>query len=236
MRSKSRGTIVCVEYRARLVAQLADRVARRDVGQREHARRRRRRRARPRRGRSSGAVSRRASASSSHERRLVDEQVGLVGDERASCRSRRGVAGEHDAPAAARLAHHLLGRVDAVLTVSPRCEAAEVGAGRDAELLRALRVEAAGALVLDQRVADRAPAVVDRERGDPVAVAVELVVRLQLARASTGKACWPITGRARRTAARGRAARRPSAAARAGAARTSSACPAGRARGRRGSG
>ena len=52
------------------------------------------------------------------------------------------------------------------LTVSPRLQAAEVGAGRDAEPRGGLGVEAPGPVVLGERVAVRAHAVLDRERRD----------------------------------------------------------------------
>ena len=76
---------------------------------------------------------------SSGERRLVDEQVGAVGD-RADHVAGRGVAGDDDLAAAAGLAQHLLGPH---LALAPdrlaALEAAEVGPGLHAQLAGALR-------------------------------------------------------------------------------------------------
>ena len=56
----------------------------------------------------------------------------------------------------------------------------EIRAGLDAQLERPPLVEAPESLVLDQRVPIRAHAMGGLERGDPVAVALELLVRLEL--------------------------------------------------------
>src|SRR4051794_32237126 len=76
------------------------------------------------------------------ERRLVDEDVGLVGDHLEHLRRAR-VAGDDDLAARPVGADDLLGR-DAVDRLAA-LEAAEVRAGRDAEALRERGVEAAGA-------------------------------------------------------------------------------------------
>ena len=127
-----------------------------------------------------GAVQRRGGALGVlvQERRLVDEHVGAVGgdDDRVG---RRRVTADDDAPAGARLAHDLLGRdvVDRLAAL----QAAEVGPRHHAEALRELGVEAAGARVLDERVAERGPAVADGERDDLEVVAAHRLVGLEVA-------------------------------------------------------
>ena len=122
----------------------------------------------------------------------MHEQVGLEGDQ-ARHLAGRCVAGEHDAPAAPRLAHDLVG-VDAVDGLA-LLEAAEVRPRLDAELASALGVERPRARVLDQRVAERADAVVGLVCGDPVAVALDLLVAGSSSYSSTGNPTRPMIGR-----------------------------------------
>ena len=65
-------------------------------------------------------------------------------------------------------------------TSSPCWSRPKSGPERHAELARPHRVELARARILHERVAEARPAVVHVEGGDPVAVALELVVRLEL--------------------------------------------------------
>ena len=90
------------------------------------------------------------------ERRLVDEHVGLVrGDPHRVARHR--VPGDDDlAPGAAR-AHHLLGLTPRI--VSPRCTRPNSGPGVSPRRGRLRRVEGAGPLRLEQRVAKRGASV-----------------------------------------------------------------------------
>ena len=67
-----------------------------------------------------------------------------------------------------------------MLTSSPRLQRSSLGPGRDAERVRHVDVEAAWSLPLDQCVADRRDAVVDREHPQLVAVAGEHVARHEL--------------------------------------------------------
>ena len=90
----------------------------------------------------------------------------------------RGVAGVDDPAARSVLADDLLGR-DAVDGLAA-LEAAEVGAFGDAEAPRGLDVEAARAVVLDERVAERLDAVLDGEARDDEAVEADLLVGLEL--------------------------------------------------------
>ncbi len=59
-------------------------------------------------------------------------------------------------------------------------QCAALGAGRDAERLGCLDIEAAGPFVLDERVAHRRDTVLDREDEDAIAVALERLARPQL--------------------------------------------------------
>ena len=112
------------------------------------------------------------------ERGLVHEQVGFVcGDLQRL--ARRGVAREDDLAPLAFGAHDLLGQ-DAADGLAA-LQAAEVGAGLDAELLGELGVEVAGARVLDDRVAEGdGRAVADGHGGDQVTVALDALRRLEL--------------------------------------------------------
>ena len=203
-RSKSRGTITFSNCGPGLVAHLAAGVARRDVREREHVHAGRGGQLRRLGG---GRVARLRGALGVllHEGRLVHQQVGLPGHE-ARHVARRGVAGEDDLAAAARLPHHLVGPHAVHLLAA--LEPAEVGPELDAQLARALGVELARPRILDERVAERRPAVVDLERGDPVAVALELVVRLELDQLEREGEPPDHRRRAARTGAPARAARR----------------------------
>ena len=93
-----------------------------------------------------------------------------------------GVPADHHLATGARRAHHLLRRDRAVRAghrLAP-LEAPEVRPGRHPELARAGVVEAARALLLDQRVPVRAGAVLDGEGGDRVAVAAQGLGGLEL--------------------------------------------------------
>ena len=110
------------------------------------------------------------------ERRLVHQQVGVARDEGEPL-ARRRVARNHDAPSRPRRADYLVGgdAVDRLATL----EAPEVGPGADTQRRGRVCIEAAGALVLDERVAEARPAVLDRERLDLVAVERNNVVPLE---------------------------------------------------------
>ncbi len=99
--------------------------------------------------------------------RLVDQQVCLMGGD-GSQLARRGVAGDHDLAASARLADHLFRRDSADRLAF--LEAREVRPRLHAESLRLLGIEAAEAVVLDERVAEGAHTVLDLERADLVSV------------------------------------------------------------------
>ena len=106
----------------------------------------------------------RALALVGEERRLVHEEVraGRGVDDR---RRRRGVAGEDDLPARARLAENVGRRDDAPVGERHALAALEKSAltsVRHAEPGRLVDVEPPGTLVLDEGVADRGDAVVDR--------------------------------------------------------------------------
>src|ERR1700684_3870350 len=93
--------------------------------------------------------------------------------------ARLGVAGQDDLAPLALRPHDLLGR-DAVDRLAA-LQAAEVGAGLDAEARCELRVEMAGARSLDDRVAERRRgSVADWNRGDQVAVALHRLGPLEL--------------------------------------------------------
>ena len=112
----------------------------------------------------------------------MDEQVGLVRG-LTTTRGRRGVAGQHDLAArSSRAEHRVGGDHPAVASVigSPPWSNPTLPAGRDAERVRGVDVEAAGPLVLDERVADRGDAVIDGERLDAVLAALERLPRLEL--------------------------------------------------------
>ena len=116
------------------------------------------------------------------EGRLVDEHVGALG-EGANRLGRRGVAGDDDAASGSRCTDDRVRGEDAAVGERDRLAAlqrAALGPVRDAERLGRLDVEAAGPLVLDERVADRRDAVLDREDEDAVAVALERLARAQL--------------------------------------------------------
>ena len=147
--SKSRGSSQAGEHRPSLVAQLAAAVARRDVGQREQLHLGVRRDLRClRSGRVSGQA--RPIALLLPEGRLMDQQVGRVGGDRERLAG-RGVAGDDDLAARARLADHLLGAHAGNGLAA--LQASEIGSGRDAQYRRELGVEASRPRVLDQHVA-----------------------------------------------------------------------------------
>ena len=138
------------------------------------------------RGLAGGRVQRlpRALALVGEERRLVDEHVRAPGrlDDRG--RGRR-VPAEHELATGPRRAEHLLRRHDRTVGERHRLSALEPPAlrpVRDAELVRDLHVEAARPLVLDERVAERRHAVVDRERLERVAAPLEPRARVELDR------------------------------------------------------
>ena len=112
---------------------------------------------------------------------IVHEQLGLVGGHPGHL-ARRGVPGDHDLAAAARLAHHLLG---ANLAVAPLhglagLKPAEVGAGLDPQARRQLGVEAPRPLVLDQRVAVGADLMLDLEAAHLVALVANRLALVEL--------------------------------------------------------
>src|SRR3954452_9498258 len=111
------------------------------------------------------------------ERRLVDEDVGLVGDHLEHLR-RAGGARDEEPWGPAVGADDLLGR-DAVDRLAA-LEAAEVRAGRDPEALGELGVEAPGPRVLDEGVRERRAAVARVDRVDLVAAALDHLARLEL--------------------------------------------------------
>ena len=111
------------------------------------------------------------------EGRLVDEHVGRVGVDLGRL-ARPRVARDDDPPPRPLRADDLLGLDAADLLAA--LEAAEVRPLRHAERPRGGRVEAAGAVVLHERVAVGGAAVLDRERGDEVAAEADLLVGLEL--------------------------------------------------------
>ena len=171
--------------------------------------------ARPPGARSSGAVSARALGLLVEERRLVHEQVGVVGDEPRSSRTGAVSPESTTLAAAPRLAHHLLGR-DAVRPSRRAAGGRSRGPASTPSSRGALGVEAPGR-GRPRRARSRGRARGGRpRRRDPVAVALELVVRLELDAARAGRSSRPITRRsALEQRARARAGRRRSAAARA---------------------
>ena len=203
MRSKSRGTIGVGEHRARLVAQLAAGVARRECVSASSRPRPRSRARRPARA-VECRVSRARSASSSVKvaswtsrsapwRRRASCRTARCRRESTSLRPRRGSP------------MHLLGphAVDRLAAL----EAPKSGPGVTPSSRCLLGVEAARAARPRQRVAERRHAVVDREGRDPVAVALELLVGLQLDQASSNGVAAPTSGAQRRRTARLQAAR-----------------------------
>src|SRR3954452_3439534 len=164
------------EHRARLVADLAAAVAGGDVGQREQ----------PDVGLAGdlgrlagGAVAglERAVSRLLGERRLVDEHVGADRGG-ADHVARRGVAGDDDGAAGARRPDDLLG-ADAVAALAA-LQAPEVGPERHPARRGELGVEAPGALVLDDGVAEGLQPVADVERADLVAVVAHGLAGLEL--------------------------------------------------------
>ncbi len=106
------------------------------------------------------------------------EHVGFVGGDGQGI-ARRRVARDHDLAALAIGAHHLVGRhaPDRFAAL----QTAEVGPRADAELLGDLGVQVAGTSVLDQHVpVGGGPFVVDRDRGDPVPLALNCLSGAQL--------------------------------------------------------
>ena len=150
--------------------------------------------------------------------------------------ARRGVAGDHDLAARPRSGPITCSGAHAVDGLAA-LQAPEVGPGRDAELLGELGVEAARARVLDERVAEgAAPRWRTGNARDHVAVALDASRRARARRSSARRAGARRRPRiASHQLAQCRAARRRSAARRGRAGRTTSASPAARASGRRGS-
>ena len=113
---------------------------------------------------------------------VVDEQLGAAGG--LDRRLRRGPVSPviTTVRPGRGLPHHLLGR-DRARGALDRLAALQRGEGRafgHAEPLRRLEVEAARALVLDQRVAAGADAVLDLEGADLGALELDHVARLEL--------------------------------------------------------
>src|SRR5919199_2695287 len=114
--------------------------------------------------------------------RLVDEEIGLArGLEDFAARSR--IAGEDDLSPRPRRAEHLLWRDRAALRKGnglAGLEAAEERPSRDAQAACPVEVEAARARVLDEAVAVRRDAVLDREGEDPVIRPLDPLARTKL--------------------------------------------------------
>src|SRR5205807_4634290 len=165
-----------LEHRARLLADLPAGVAGGDVDEREQAYVGV---ARDRRGPRGGRVPRLGGAVSLllEEGRLVNEQVRSVRGDAHGLGRRRVARHEDLAPGAGR-PDHLLGRhaVDRLAVL----EAPEVRSGPHAEPLGGLGVEFARALVLPKYEAERRNAVLDADRGHRVAIAANLVRRVEL--------------------------------------------------------
>ena len=219
--SRSRaGTIVRSNTSAGLVAQLARRRSATRRGSARASSPRPRRPARRRRARSSGPSPPRARPrprrrwprARAGRRRCATSARHLA---RRACRRRAPpCARAASRPAPARRRH-------------PVRRSRRAGAGRSrgpgvtpSSRARA-SVEAPGPLVLDQRVAQRRHAVVHLVGGDPVAVAVQLVVRLQLDQPTPRRAGCRRSGRERPNSRLSPAGRTRSAGARAGAGRRS---------------
>jgi putative nucleotidyltransferase with HDIG domain len=116
------------------------------------------------------------------ERRFVDEDVRVLRslEHGAGCPR---VPGEDDLPPGPGWTEHLfrahrgpIGKLDGLAALQPP----EERPLRDAETLRLLEVEAAGARLLDERVPVRRQTVLDGERLDPVVLPHDALARLQL--------------------------------------------------------
>src|SRR4051812_31551324 len=165
-----------LEDLARLVADVAREVPRREVGEGEELHARVAGYPRCLRGSRVPGLAR-ASALVLTERRLVHEQVGAVGVDLDRLH-RGGVAGVDDPPARTVGPDDLLGpdAVDGLAAL----QAAEVRAFGDAQRACRLDVEAPRPVVLDERVAIGLDAVVDREGGDREVLPADLLVVLEL--------------------------------------------------------
>ena len=236
-RSKSRGTIVRSNTARASSRSSPPRVARREVGEREQPHLGLRAPARPPARAVEWRVSARALGLLGEEGRLVHEQVGAVRRPRWS--SRTGAV----SPASTTLRprrvapEHLLGRRTPP-TVSPRWRRPKSGPGATpSSLARGRGRSGPGGRPPRARSRSAAAPVVDREGGDRGSR------RARAASSASSSMMLHLEGGAPDRSAPappaalpGRAARARSAALAAAQARTSSACPAGRARGRRGSG
>ena len=165
------------EDRARLVADEADRVAGREVREREH-----RHAGLPgecgRLGRGRVAGLGRPVVLLLGERRLVQQQVGLVAGDLQRLAG-RGVARDNDLAPRARRPEHLL-RANAADYLAP-LQLPELGSLDHAERGGGLRVELPGPLVLVDHVPERLPAAMrHRHRRDRVAVAGQQVTGREL--------------------------------------------------------
>ena len=133
-------------------------------------------------GARSSARSRGALALVLEERRLVDEQIGA--GRRLDDRSRRrGVPGDHELPAGPGGPSTSSGCTIAAAGERDRLAAPAgrpLGAGGTPSASAASTSKRPGRVVLDERIADRRDAVVDGERHEAVAVAVERVAGLEL--------------------------------------------------------
>ena len=122
----------------------------------------------------------------------MDQQVRLVCGH-AGHLAGRGVPDDDELAAAAPLAHHLRGLhpVHRLAALQP----AEVRPGLHTQLAGASLVEAPGTVLLDERVAVCGHAVLHREGGDRVAVALERRGWARAPTRSSGNGVRPITGR-----------------------------------------
>ena len=142
---------------------------------------------------------------------VVDQQLGAARRLRPSPAG-AGVAGDHDRPPGSGLAHHLLGRAPARRLPCdrlPALQGGEGGAFGHAEPLRGLEVETAGPLVLDQRVAEGAHAVLDLEGLDLVVSSSAITSPGSSSTRSSLKPIRPISRPRSRRGREARAARRP---------------------------
>ena len=112
---------------------------------------------------------------------VVDEQLGAAGGLGRRL-ARRGVAGDDHGAAGARLPHHVLGadRAGSPLDLLAALQRGEGRAFRHAEPLRGIGVETTGPVLLDQRVAAGANAVLDREGAHLASLERDRVAGLQL--------------------------------------------------------